>query len=273
MTGNLAQLIALATYGNAYLTTGSLPDDFYPANTTFQFCRSVDFLALRKTFFFSKPKETIVAVTPIDWFKMLKKDSCKKIRLYFQYSKDQSFAKDHKLAGLVGGGGTWLIETIFDSYSDYWVGRWEVKDPNAPDHNIWKVSYDLIAPHNRTTDIKVNLDGVKKKISQTLTEIASFASQLENQYWMEQFNKAKEVLSSASPKENYYHKDLIVVGNYSLKAQQVLFAAGCAWVFGGMGSWNDIGFDNKEDENRYDELSAQLYDDINQSILAVVNSY
>ncbi len=45
MTGTLAQLIALTAYGNAYLTTGNLPDDFYPSNTTFQFCKTVDFVA------------------------------------------------------------------------------------------------------------------------------------------------------------------------------------------------------------------------------------
>lgn len=68
MTGPLAQLIALTAYGNDYLMTGNLLD-FYPSNTTFQFCNSVDFVASKKPLFFSnfsKPKEAIVAATPTD---------------------------------------------------------------------------------------------------------------------------------------------------------------------------------------------------------------
>lgn len=273
MAGTLAQLISLTTYGNAYLATGDLPADFNTTNSTFQFCKTVDFVAMKKPFFFSKPKETIVAITPTDWFKMIKKDGCKKLRLYFQNSKDQSLAQEHKLAGMVGGGGTWLIEAIHENYSDYWANRWEVKDQNDPDQRIWKVSYGLTASHDKTTNMKVNLDSIKEEMSETLVQIAAFASQLKYQGWTEQFDKARAVLSSTNPSENYYHKDLIILTNYSLTAQQVLFAAGSAWVFGGMGSWNDIGFDNKEDEKKYDELSAILYDNINQSILAAVNSY
>jgi hypothetical protein len=275
MTGTLAQLIALTAYGNAYLATGNLLD-FYPSNTTFQFCKSVDFVAFKKPFLFSnfsKPKETIVAATPTDWFKLVEKDGCKKLRLYFQYSKDQSLAQDHKLAGMVGGGGTWLIEAIYDNDSDYWANRWEVKDQNAEDRKIWKVSYVMAASHNKTTNLQVDLDSTKEKISETLTEIADFAYQHDYKGWGEQFDKAKATLSDKNPKENFYHKDLIITDNYSLVAQQLLFAAGNAWVFGGMGSWNDIMFDNNDDEKKYDELSAKLYDDINQSILAAVNSY
>ncbi len=209
----------------------------------------------------------------MNWFRMLKQEGCQKLRLYFQYSKDQSFTLDHRLAGLVGGGGTWLIETVYDDYSDYWANRWEVKDQNEPDRKIWKVSYGLTASRNQTTNMRVDLDDIKNKFDQTLADIADFAYQHSFQHWGQQFDRAKAVLSSSDPKENYYHKDLTIGENYSLTAQQVLFAAGTAWVFGGMGWWNDIVFDNKDDEKKYDELSAKLYDDINQSILAEVNSY
>jgi hypothetical protein len=91
MTGTLAQLIGLTTYGNAYLMKGNLPNDFYPSNTIFQFCKTVDFITIKKVYFISKLKEAVVADNPLKWFLMLKKDGCKKLRLYFQNSKDQRF--------------------------------------------------------------------------------------------------------------------------------------------------------------------------------------
>jgi hypothetical protein len=44
-----------------------------------------------------------------------------------------------------------------------------------------------------------------------------------------------------------------------------------AWVFGGMGSWNDQGFDG-DDDRIYRELSDHLYDLLNQGICAAANS-
>jgi hypothetical protein len=49
-------------------------------------------------------------------------------------------------------------------------------------------------------------------------------------------------------------------------------ASSSAWVFGGMGSWNDIGFPDKQKEDEYDRLSAELYEVINECYVAVANS-
>jgi len=66
---------------------------------------------------------------------------------------------------------------------------------------------------------------------------------------------------------------LLVTKNYSMAAQQLLFAAGTAWVFGGMGWWNDMGFDEKDVQENYLRLSQQLYEQLLQSILATSNSF
>lgn len=125
MTGELAQIIALASYGNAFLTTGEWSRDFYTSHSTFQFCRKVDFIELKKSFFSSKR----------------------------------------------------IVKSM-------------------------------------------------------------------------------------------------VANNYFLSALQVLYcAAAGSSVFGGMGSWNDLRFYSEEDQKQYDSLSARLYDDINQAIIAPVNSY
>ena len=132
MTGILAQTISLTSFGNEYLLNGKL-NDFFPNHSAFEHCSTVQFIAKKKENFFSSKKETIVAENPEIWFELLKKENCKKLRLYFQSSK----VDDYKSAGFVGGGGDWLIEAVYKNHSDFWINKWE------PDRekNAWKVNY------------------------------------------------------------------------------------------------------------------------------------
>lgn len=273
MNGELAQLIAITSYGNHFLNNGNILDDFYPTNTTFLSCETVEFVEYRESFFFSKEKEKVVATTPTNWFKKLKKGGCRKLRLYFQFSEDQSLVQDHKMAGMLGGGGNWLIEAIYEDYSDFWIDRWILDDNKSANQTTWKVSYILLESLEPIINLQFDLETAKGNLNQTLTKISDFASQHNFQEWVKVFEEAKAILFSTNPIENYYFHDIIDSVNYSLTAQQVLFAAGRAWVFGGMGSWNDISFDNEEDNIRYEELSAELYNKIIQSIIASVNSF
>lgn len=56
-----------------------------------------------------------------------------------------------------------------------------------------------------------------------------------------------------------------------LEAKQLLAAAQAAWVFGGMGSWNDLGFDGN-DQQEYNELSDKLFSLLNQAVSNATNA-
>jgi hypothetical protein len=273
MTGIHAQLISLASYGNAFLQAGELSDDFYPMHSSFQFCNSVDFKSLKKSFFSSAPKEVLLARDPGDWFRLLKKDGCRKIRLYYHRAENEPSGEEHKLAGMVGGGGTWMIETIYRRHSNYWFNRWEVTNKEDPKGKIWSVSYGMIDKAQPTTDTQPDIREVHSLLDQALAAIADFADRQQLPEWAKVFKKARAILSNDLPESAYYRQDLLVDKHYSLIARQVLSAAGTAWVFGGMGSWNDLGFNTVEENKTYNEVSAGLYAAINQSILAVANSY
>ena len=58
---------------------------------------------------------------------------------------------------------------------------------------------------------------------------------------------------------------------YSLEAKQILVCADIAWVFGGMGSWNDVV--HVDDYDLYRRLTGNLYDTICKSLAAAINSY
>jgi hypothetical protein len=272
MTGPLAQLVTLTTFGNDYLRNNKLDPNFRN-NLSFKFCNTIDFRVFEKVIFSKQQKEKIIATSPNDWFKDLKRNDCKMLRLYFQGSVDQSMAKDYKLAGFVGGGGTWFIEAVQKKTSNAWVNRWEVTQKDDPDQNIWTVNYAQTLTDLPIANVQIPQDECQIKLEAALGAIEAFATAQKLDNWSNQFAAARKVLSSANPEEFYYYKSLIPTANYSLTARQILYAAGTAWVFGAMGSWNDLWFEETADNDQYELLTEELYERVNEAILSAVNSY
>ena len=68
-----------------------------------------------------------------------------------------------------------------------------------------------------------------------------------------------------------YHSDLAPSSDLPLEARQLLGAAQLAWVFGGMGSWNDLGFEGPDQQDS-NQLSDRLFALLNEAICCAVNS-
>jgi hypothetical protein len=272
MTGTLSQIITLTTYGNDFLFNGKLRANF-PENLSFKFCNKVDFRVFDRPIFFMKQRERVIALYPNDWFEYLRKSGCKKLRLYFISSADQSFAKDYKLAGLVGGGGIWFIEAIYKNHSNAWANRWEVTKKDDSNQNIWTVNYAQTLSNIPTIDLQISMQKSKNELEEVLSEIETFASEKNLDYWRRQFSNARLALKANAPEKFYYNTELIPLNNYSLTARQILYASGAAWVFGAMGSWNDLGFDTNEDNEKYQTLTEKLYEKVNQAIISSANSF
>jgi len=253
MTGALAQLIGLVSYGNDFLNGEIISPNFYPKNLVFQFCSSVKYVTFKKSVFTSKVNEIAVANDPIEWLELIKNEGSKKLALYFQNSEDQSEILDHQAAGFANGGGSWIIEVVYKNHSDFWLNNWAVTDAEAKDNKIWSVKYGLTSQQQPLINLQYQLFEVRDELNNILAAIADFAFKNNFPSWGQVFEKANRNLESLTPK-------------------QILFSAGSAWVFGGMGSWNDIGFEKEETNKLYDELSAKLYDCINKSVIAVLNT-
>lgn len=270
MNGTLAQLISLTSFGNSFLN-GQNVNGFYPGNSTFQYCNTVDFRTFKKPLF-GKQKEVITASNPNLWFKLLKSDGCKKLRLYYESKQPEGNAKEHQLAGFVGGGGTWLIEAIYEKSSDYWANRWGVTNKEAEDKRIWTVNYGRTLSNERTTNQQKNLLELRIDLQNTLTEISDFAFNQDLENWGNIFQNALNLLASESPQDSFYQPDIIVANNYELINRQLLFASGRSYVFGGMGSWNDIWLKDGSEQGNYDRLTSKLYELVNSSIVAAINN-
>jgi hypothetical protein len=67
------------------------------------------------------------------------------------------------------------------------------------------------------------------------------------------------------------HADIAPSAVVPLEAKQLLAAAEIGWVFGGMGSWNDLGFPGDEGKE-YETLSDRLFDLMVEAICAATNA-
>jgi hypothetical protein len=270
MNGIVTQLLSLISYGNHYLKNGETIPRYYPDNVAFKFCHTVNFLHLNTQG--DNTTENLVAADPISWFEYLKQENCRELKAYYHPSEGNGQGTpDHKLAGLVGGGGTWLLEAIYPSYSDFWAARWQADRPKDPQQNIWSVSYGRTVNGADTINFTPEINSVRKGLKAVLIDINKFALHHQLNNWADIFQGALTKLNSNEPATGWY-ENLIVEANYSQAALQLMYAAMAAHVFGGMGSWNDLGFESADDSKMYEELSFYLYDYINRSLISGINS-
>ena len=275
MTGEIAKAITLTTFGNVFLKNDYDISKLTLEHPSFNFTNKVEFLFYKKHLF-GKPTWHQYADNPIEWLKKLKQNGCKEIRMVYQSDNSTELngekILDHKLAGFVGGGGNRFIQTVFENHSDFWQSKEEVTDRDSPSRKIWTVSYGRILIEQKTEDKReYDIEDIKDKLKDKLTNICAFAKKEKLSFWAEWFNKAISLLDSRNPYETEFDKQ-IVPEEMDIKIKQLLAGAGKAWCFGGMGSWNDIGFTDKEKNELYDRLTSELYEIVNESYIAIVNS-
>ena len=269
MQGELAQLISLTSYGNEYLKSGNLPLFYYPEHHTFKFCRLVEFVIPgdRKASY-----ELVWAENPLSWFEKLKQEGCSGLKLYYQRSDPHPLAQEYQLIAFIGGGGRWLIETEINGQAQYWLKRWELTNREDPEQKIWTVHYMRLEEKTPPVNQHFEIDEVKIEFESVLTALIDFCKRQDLPQWGPVFLSGKNILTSPMAFPENHDLDLLVNKNYTHVAQQLLYAIDESWVFGGMGSWNDIGFEDVAVQKEYDELSGRLYAVMMKGIIAVVNS-
>lgn len=272
MQGTISQIVALVIQGNAALR-GTPSSGLSDQHSTMVFCEFVRFVDLAKT-----PtgwSERPVADSPNAWFQYLLERNVTALHMAYGPSEDPNVdgktVTDRMLVGFVGGGGRWLIQADKPNSSDHWESRWSVGDQKRQDQRIWHVTYGRVAK-NRPVSLRdePDLTALRNELAAVLKDIREFASEQGLDGFAKCFERALEDLFSESD-FNGFHKELANLELIPLGAIQLLSAAQSAWVFGGMGSWNDLGFEG-EAQSRYERLSEALYSVINQAIVGATNS-
>jgi hypothetical protein len=277
MQGTIAQVIALTTYGNAFVVGAPAFDvsSFYPTSSIFISCEYVRFVYLRQKG--DTWEEVAYADDPPAWFARLKKDGVYAIRLIYGPAEGKKLGDkqiaDRMLVGFVGGGGRWLIETISPNGSDFWEARWEVGDQNRADSRIWRVTYGRIASNQPTLERQViDTHELKSRLASSLAAIGNFARMRKFKGFARAFDAGLAQLNAQDPYKSARRSNLVPDQEaLPLVAAQLLGAAQAAWVFGGMGSWNDLWVEG-DDQSLYEQLSEDLYHLLNDAIAAAANS-
>lgn len=267
MTGPIAQLVALTCYGNAFLQRNTVPQ-FFPTNSTCQFCDRVTFVEVVRPLL-GRPREVEIANKPDEWFSYLQGRGVRGIRLVHQKKNDPQIS-DRMAAGFVGGGGTWYMDIMLPKErSAFWLARWEVWDQKALDRRIWRVTYGRVAEAKSKQYAIQNIEATEARLLEALREIHAFSARHHCGGFTNSFAQSIDSLTSEEP--HGYHKDLSPPGLLPAKASAILDTSQSAWVFGGMGSWNDLGFDGA-DRMEYDHVSEQLFQTLTESICVAANA-
>ncbi len=267
MVGPTAQLVALACRFNARARCISA-DPFFPGNSTCQFCEFVHFV--RRKSWFRKNEWNVVAHSPDEWLAAEAQPSRRAV-LTRRETNDRTLS-DRMSAGFVGGGGDWKLHVIEAGRANSWTPGWRVGDRNSPDRRIWRVAYALSAENIAFTAPEMeSLESLRTQLQHSLSAMLSFCDANKIQGFPSFFQTGMQCLDSNEPLSLVYHKDLAPPGVLSLRAQQLLACCNAAWVFGGMGSWNDLMFKGEEQE-RYERISQRLFATMNDAICAATNS-
>jgi len=269
MNGPLAQFVALTCNANAFLR-GDPVATFFPGNSTCQFCDWVKFFAVSKTLF-GKTKEIPVAATPNEWFEHLKNQGVVGIRLS-RTPQNKPGISDRISSALVCGGGTWAMEALQpNGKAAVWLSRWSVWNQKAQERRIWRVDYGRVSGIPRRMVSGTDLELASMRLRSALGQIHRFSEKHNCGGFTACFTRAMETLDSHGAKRHGYHNDLVVNGVVPELATCLLDACQSAWVFGGMGSWNDMSFEGA-DPGEYDRLSEELFKALNETIQTAANA-
>lgn len=265
MNGELSQLVALSSAANCVLTNPHATDSIYPNHSAFKFCNSVRFVDLKKGLF-GKSREVERHKDPNEWLRSLQNTHAVRAWLTFT-TVGNANAPDHQLAAFAGGGGNWQLALATDKESEFWISRWDVTNQNASDSRIWGVTYGCVGKSDHELSVpQADLNVAASRLRSALTATRDFAAKHELPSWAEWYQRAIDCADPSKSITFPEYIDFICLGSYPEIAQRLFAAAYNGWVFGGMGSWNDLYFEPDSENDRYHELSAELYAAINDAI-------
>lgn len=265
MQGPIGQALALTCVGNAALG-GRDVAGFWPDAAVFLFSKSCDFRHV------DGKADALLAADPLAWFAMLRAQGCKGLRLHHapqpRGPKQTIPVSDRMLVGFVGGGPAWLIEQVDVGRSTLWQGFDRIGYPQDPERKIWLNTYLRQAETIPQELSAASLSQISASLNPALIEIEALANNIDAGNFARCFADARAVLEgrTAAPAPDFAR--YAPIGDAQAR---LLAAIETAWVFGGMGSWNDLGAPSEYAAD-YDRLSEVLFYALNDAICVVANA-
>jgi hypothetical protein len=245
------------------------PPPLETRNSTFQYVRRVRFDL--------RPSSFQRATTPSDVGGWLQGAREREIDRLWLLIPDPNVAvtegeevPDRMLVSFAGAGQWFLLATSAERPRELWRASWTVGDLGAPNQRIWDIEYngeldDTINP------VRPDISACAQRLIAALERIEAFARVQQIEGWGDWFAEARQ-LSEAENPQPPYHPDMLPEVGFGEPARRLLAMATRAEVFGGMGSWNDLAFAAREEEDEYNRLSETLYSAVLAAFVAAVNA-
>ena len=250
--GELAQLIAVAAHGSGWLAgrTGDAPPDLEHGNSTFQYVNSVRFELPGRLL-----RGPTVSSSIAEWLVEIRRRGV--VRLSLATSPERF--PDRNLLAFVGTFPAAIVGSSAGRPLERWSATWTVGDKDAPVRRIWDVAY-RVERDPKVTLAASNVVHATDELTTALQRATAFARSHDLDHWAAIFEAALGLDHAGDPVPPY-HPDMFPSTAFGRGPRRLLAMATRAWVFGGMGSWNDVAFQGAD---------AQAYDDVSDGLLAAV---
>lgn len=260
MQGGIAQTLGLVLAANAKLH--GLDHARWPDASIYAFCNSVRFVGSERGGLFSAFRQSLFE-DPEQWLAHIGLGA----RLRVVTRNDPAIT-DRESVGFAGGGPVFLIEP--DASRSAWRGDWRVSNQSARDQRIWSVVYNEVSRSPSDQQPALSAQVMRTRLVEALEDAITFSTK-HTMGFEAHLAKSLKAIDASEPLDDFYHADMIPTGLMDLEHAQLFGCAAGSWVFGGMGSWNDVWFEGSE-QTTYERVSDQLFKAIIDGLVTATNS-
>jgi len=253
---DVVRALSLVIAGNGAIAGSRLPG-FWSERSIFTFAPECGFL---------DRDGRVLAADPPAWMEQIRTAR----GLWLHHASGNTAEPGERLSvAFVGGGPRWIIEAARDGGSELW----EAADAyEAPGGRTWATAYVRTASDWRNPLPRLNAPrNFIASFDVVLEEIARFAEAEDEANFARCFRNAQEALRGEESFRRTFFAELENYTALSDDAKRILTALPPAWVFGGMGSWNDKGFEGDK-HTRYETLTGALYAKVLEGVVVAANS-
>lgn len=179
------------------------------------------------------------------------------------------------VSAFVGGAGKWLVLSETTRDVTEWHPRWELAPTGGRRGTRWQVTSDTFVVKNVSMPVSFEVDAANARLEAALRNATALArDEPDLSQWGPWFDRATAALQSNAP-ESLIEKPsapVLAASAHPLSPRRAVAAAQCAWVFGGMMSWNDFVSRDPAIGTRYAAVTAELYDAVLGATVAGVNT-
>jgi hypothetical protein len=266
MNGELAQIISLVAHGNSFLHSPDAAMVDFSTNSTLRYVSSIKFARYKSN------KDILgleIANSVSNWFAFLR--SIKVTRLWnIAFGWQRQDIPEHIAVSFSGGVPAAIQADLPDGF-ELWYPQWKTGGQSG---KPWFVEYrSLMFPDSHALPVQ-KLSAVKNQLKQAISQAEYFSRRpdMDLSNWATIFTNALGLLDSPDPK-TASRSDMLPDSGFCLDARQILASAAQAYVFGGMGSWNDMGFEKPEVNKEYERITKELYEAVKFAIVMASNSF